>query len=353
MSKNTFFRFLLIPILGSILGLSCCQKSDPQHVVLIPLSVDSIPNIGFLDAFHINSGKLYMSYSYSGSVGTKEFRRYGIDTSTHQLTYEKSYFIKDDNYRYLYDPIAFWDDEDNMFAYERSNPYIYRIVEDSLIKTNDALISLSAKVPREMVQEAKQAFYKSPRQYYFIGRGPKDSYQGIYLSNNEGDSTVITEVQRIIYDSKYPFWAINHGRLVYNPERNKAAFGFQLFPTIHIYDLEKQQCKAVTITKSNIDTTTFEEADMWSLNPTQFQFVTSNKDYIYALHWGIKYNEMVAAVNDQRAKCRIYKLDWKGNVVCSYDLEKGLDAIAVSYDDQYIIGHEKGGEFFLLRFGDE
>lgn len=331
--------------------LSCSPKAGQiRTAVLAPLTLDSIPPVEFIGSFQINSGDLYVSFSYPGGMNHYKLRRYELDTLNHLLSYKKEYFRRDSNYYHIFTPVIFWDAHNQLYAFERGNPLLYKVGQDSIYRTGDALISLRAKVPRELTLDVRQGFYKSPRQYYFLGRGAKKSHQGIFLSDNTGDSIAITEIHSIIYDEDFPFWGVNFGMMTYHPTKQKFAFVYKLYPTLQLYDLQKKKGKRISVAKINVDTSQFEEADIWDTNPIQFQFVTSNDKYIYALYFAEKFKDMEEAQQQGRVQCKVYQFDWDGKVINTFSINKWLDAIAVSEDDDFLIAHERKGRFYLLSF---
>lgn len=330
-------------------GLSCnSSKVEMTKVSPIPFMVDSTLSIKNLQDIRINGDLLYVTYDYEGGYGHQILSSYKIDFDNKKLGFNKTYFKEDDNRYSIFVPVTFWDDENNMYVAECDFPNIYKVCNDTLCKTTDALISSNASVPYKMALEARQAYYKSPDEYYFIGRQPMSGIKAVYHSDNRNDQLIVSESKKIIYDERYPSWIINHGVFSYNYTNNMGAYAFLMFPAIQIYNFANKQDKTIRIQEESFDPSTISEADMWENNPIQYKFLYTTNEYIYALYWGELSHEMDKRHGMGTAETKILKYDWTGKIRNAYVIGKRIQAFGVTADNKKIIAFD-GEDFFLLN----
>lgn len=340
-------KILAIGLLSFMLAGASCNSSSAQktaQVSAISMTVDSMPQIKNLQDIRIVDDKLYLTYDYIGGYGHQLFCCYTIDYTNNHLSFDKEYFQKDP----IFVPITFWDDKGNLLVAERDNPYIYTVVNDSLHKTPNALISEKAHTPYKMVMEAKQAFYKAKNEYYFIGRQALSGIQAVYHSDNKDDELIVRETQRIVFDERYPSWIVNYGVFTYNYFKNCGAYAYQMFPAIQIYNFTDTTHITISTETESFNPNTLSDADVWEMNPVQYKYITSTAQYIYALYWGMMAGDMNDKHNNGTAITKILKYDWEGKLRHVYLVNKGLQGIAVTSDNHEVIGYD-GKEFLLIH----
>lgn len=348
MKKLIYTIYLLSSVL---VWISCSnQKAHQiQSISSIPFDVDSTIPIRNIQNLNIVGDQLYITYDYAGGGVHQILRRYDINYKKRQLTFSKE-LLKDDNNRYsIYVPVVFWDNAGDMFVAEYSAPDIYLLRNDSLFKTSNALISAKAKVPYEMALEAKQAFYKSPNEYYFVGRQPMSGISAVYHADNRNNKLTITEKKRIICDERYSSWMLNAGTFSYNYSNNIGVYAFMLFPVIKIYDFANDNEKIIRFkADSTFNSSTTYEADVWETNHIQFKHLCTTDDYIFALYWGAMAVDMDRKRYNGTAKTKIVKCDLEGNILNIYVVNRGLQAFTISNDNTTAIAYD-GKDFLLLR----
>lgn len=330
-------------------GVVSCGDTMAQSVSRVsstPFVVDSTLQIKNIQDLRIIEHSLYLTYDYVGGYGHQMLCAYDIDYDNTRLEFCKTFFREENNYYSIFTPVSFWDDNGNMYVVERDQPNINIVSNDAILRTSKALISNNAQTPYEMVMEAKQVFYKSPDEYYFIGRQPMLGIQAIYHSDNHGSQPVVTEIRKLIFDERYPSWILNHGKFSYNYKNKLGVYAFQMFPAIRIYDFVDNHDKNVVVATKSFDHTTISDADIWEANPIQFKDISTTDNYIYALYWGLKASDMDAMHSCGTAETKVVKLDWKGNILETYVIDKRLQAFCVSGDDERIVAYD--GEDFLL-----
>lgn len=334
-----------------MLSAVSCGNTTTQSVSIVsstPFVVDSTLQIKNIQDLRIIENSLYLTYDYVGGYGHQMLCTYDIDYNNTGLKFCKTFFREENNYYSIFAPVSFWDNNGNMYVVERDQPNINIVSNDTMHRTPKALISSNAQTPYEMVLEAKQAFYKSPDEYYFIGRQPMSGIQAIYLSDNHNSRPIVTEIRKLIFDERYPSWILNHGKFSYNHKNKMGVYAFQMFPAIHIYDFINSKDKTVVVAIESFDYTTISEADVWEANPIQFKDISTTDNYIYALYWGFKASDMDKKHSDGTAKTKVVKCDWEGNILETYVINKRLQAFCVSDDDKRIIAYD-GNDFLLIN----
>lgn len=334
-----------------ILSTVSCSNSTAQSVSRAsstPFMVDTTLQIKNIQDLRIVKNSLYLTYDYVGGYGHQIFCSFDIDYNNPKLKYCKTFFRENNNYYSIFAPVIFWDNDENMYVVERDHPDINIVSNDTMFGTHKALISPNAHTPYEMVLEAKQAFYKSPDEFYFIGRQPMSGIQAVYHSDNHNNQPIVTEVRRLIFDERFPSWILNYGKFSYNYKNKLGVYAFQMFPAIQIYDFINNTDKNVVIATESFDNTTISEADVWEANPIQFKDICTTDRFIYALYWGVKTSDMEKRHSDDMAETKVIKCDWEGNILKTYMINKRLLAFCVSDDDKRIIAYD-GKEFLLIN----
>lgn len=342
MKRNIIFS---IAVCCSFIGfMGCSSGKEKQHFqpTVMNLKMDSVPDIKIMTEIRVWDNKVYLTYESKGEYGQRHIKQYTYNQSTQTLNFDKELFKKDDGYYQLFAPSLFDDGEEGLYVYDRDMPSVYSVSSNGVANsTGKHLITTSAKTPYSLVQEARQAFYKSTDEYLFIGREPFGGEQALFLSLNYADSIIINEVCKIAYNKDNPSWMINFGKATYNPHKQIVAYTYQLYPIIQLINVnnakEESFVKLEDVESFNIK---IEGADIWEQNPVQFKDITSNEKYIYALFWG----KTFTAVNNDRqldkGMSKITKYDWEGNVIATYTINRYLENIGVSNENSCIIGYD-------------
>lgn len=271
---------------------------------------------------------------------------YNIDLDNKMLTFQKEYFKRDSATYDFYFFTPLWDNNDSLFIVESDNPVLWEQVNDSIVQTDKALLSTTAKVPHAVALHVRRAFYVSDNEYIFVGRQPRDGEGAIYRSVIDNGETIVTEITPLIADEKYQSWVVNHGTLTYNNSIKKGAFAYWMFPKIKIFDYTNKTEKTISLGESTFNPETIEEGDLWYINTVNFIDIVSTDEYIYALYWGNTFEGMDKDNKEGKAVTRICKFDWNGNLEKSYKIKRALKNIAVTKDGKSIIGYD--GENFVL-----
>ena len=170
--KNLTYATCLVLFMLSVVSCGNTTAQSVSRVSSTPFVVDSTLQIKNIQDLRIIEHSLYLTYDYVGGYGHQMLCSYDIDYNNTLLKFRKTFFREENNYYSIFAPVSFWDNNGNMYVVERDQPYINIISNDTILRTSKALMSNNARTPYEMVLEAKQAFYKSPDEYYFIGRQP-------------------------------------------------------------------------------------------------------------------------------------------------------------------------------------
>ena len=215
---------------------------------------------------------------------------------------------------------------------------IYNLVHDSvLVRTKTNLFS--AKVPMPISQYAQDVFSVSPNKYVLIGREPKGGSQ--YALSADMAVAKMDTIHQISASPALIAWMPNVGKMVYSGKYNRMAFAYRLHPIVEFFDAYGTLVKSVRIGEDTFNPATLNEADFEALNTLHTVDVAYTLDYIYALHWSCKYDEI------QTASPTLYKIDWNGKIVnrylCGFPPLYGIAAL----NDSHLIGWT-GTEFIML-----
>ena len=121
-----------------------------------------------------------------------------------------------------------------------------------------------------------------------------------------------------------------------------------MFPAIQIYDFTDNTEKTLNYGTDTFNPNSIDEADIWSENTVQYQHLSATENYIYALYWGVKYDEMYEKQLQGTAVTKILKYDWNGRLLKIFEVNKGLKALCAANDDKTIIAYD-GKEFFMIE----
>lgn len=328
--------------------MQATNKNIYQPISWKPLSCDTFLNIkNIQDMKIVGNNKLYITYEYPGSFGDQLLECFAIDWGDSGMSFKKEFFKRKNGTHVFNVPVIFWDLEGNMFAYERNNPYLYAISGDTLKRNGQSIISSKSICPYRLVIEAKYPFVDSLGQYVFVGRQEKNGFQAILRSSRTSDGVEkIEEINKIIYDKRYPSWLVNYGSFAYNPQKDVAIFAYQLFPAIQFYNLKDGKSFKFRKGQSSFNPKTLKEGDIWENNIIHFKAVTTNDKYIYCLYWGM--TEQQAKNNQRRHSFRgqIVVLRWDGSIYKILTTRRKIASIAVSESGNYIIGYNEGRFFY-------
>ena len=261
--------FILLCIFFSICTWASAVKNyRVQNISWSQLRCDTALNIkNIQDMKLMGNNELYVTYEIPNSYGDQLVNSLSVDLGKRNLSFKKEFF-KRKNGTYVFSvPIIFW---------------------DTLKRNGQSIISSKSICPYRLVIEAKYPFVDSLGQYVFVGRQEKNGFQAILRSTPATDGVrKIEEVSKIIFDSRYPSWLVNYGSLAYNPQKNVAAFAYQLFPAVQFYNLTDGSSFKFMKGRNTFNPKTLKEGDIWESNPIHFKAITANDKYIYCLYWGM------------------------------------------------------------------
>ena len=346
MIRNIILRIAISCQYCSVLLAGCfgySSKNNIQHITptVEVLHIDSMPDIKILAEIRVRANQVYLTYESKGEYGQLHIKQYRYNNDTKTLNYDKEFFKNDNGYYQLFAPSLFEDDKGTLYVYDRDVPSVSIVDADGMANSiGKHLITSSAKTPYTLVQEARQAFYKSPNEYLFIGREPYGGTQAFFLSHNHTDSIIINEVCKIVYNEDNPSWMINFGKAAYNHNNQIIAFAYQLYPVVQFIDLKNNNVSTSVLPNVNTADVITEGADIWELNPVQFKDITSNVRFFYALYWGKSFSETHNERLSGKKISTIIKYDCNGQIIATYTIDRYLEAIGVSNDDSYIIGYD-------------
>ena len=181
-----------------------------------------------------------------------------------------------------------------------------------------------------MSQYAQDVYAISPNKYVLIGREPKGGSQ--YALSADMAVAKMDTIHQISASPALIAWMPNVGKMVYSGKYNRMAFAYRLHPIVEFFDAYGTLVKSVRIGEDTFNPATLNEADFEALNTLHTVDVAYTLDYIYALHWSCKYDEI------QTASPTLYKIDWNGKIVnrylCGFTPLYGIAAL----NDSHLIG---------------
>ena len=341
--------YILLCILSSMYtGASAVKNYGVQTISWSQLWCDTVLNIkNIQDMKLMGNNELYLTYEIPNNYGDQLVNSFSVDWSKRNLSFKKEFFKRKNGTHVFSVPVIFWDHKGGMYAFERNSPHLYAISGDTLKRNGQAIISLKSKCPYRLVIEAKYPFVDSLGQIVFVGRQEKNGFQAILRSSRTSDGVErIEEINKIIYDQRYPSWLVNYGSFAYNPQKNVAIFAYQLFPAIQFYNLSDGKSFRFRKGQSSFNPKTLKEGDIWENNPIHFKAIATNEKYIYCLYWGVTEKQ---AKNNQRRHsftAQIVILRWDGSIYKTLTSHRKISSIAVSESGDYIIGYDEGKFFF-------
>lgn len=330
--------------------VGCSANRDIKYVSaeLQVIEVDSMPDIKILSEIRVRNNQVYLTYESKGEYGQRHIKQYVYDNKFQSLSYDKELFKKDDGCYQLFVPSLFEDDKGDLYSFDRDMPSVYSVSADGMaVPTRNNLITTKAKTPYTLVQEVRQAFSKSQDEFLFIGREPFGGEQALLLSRNYTDSIIVDEICKITYDKESPSWMINFGKATYNQQKQVLAFAYQLYPTIQFFKLKEGQIFKSSLPQSQYLELQTEGADIWEQNCVQYKDITSNENHIYALYWGESFETAYRERKNNAGTSQIMQYDWDGNLLSIYKVDKCLENIGVSSDNDYIICYDADKIYYL------
>ena len=322
----------------AVLTAGCINAQSAIDTVRFDCMGQPLPNIRHIIDMKVLDDTLFFVYESEEGFGQRILRRATFDKQNHRLVIGSEIGKRDGGYYVSYMPYPFVGTDGKMRVVSQDDGAIYNLVHDSvLVRTKMNLFS--AKVPMPMSQYAQDVFSTSPNKYFFIGREPKGGSQ--YILSADMTVAKMDTIRRISVSPTLTAWMPNEGKMVYSGKYNRMAFAYRLYPIVEIFDMYGTLVKSVRIGKNTFNPETLNEADFEELNTLHTVDVAYTPDYIYALHWSCKYDEI------QTASPTIYKIDWSGKIVNQYVCESTFLHGIAALNDSHLIGWV-GTEFIIL-----
>lgn len=322
----------------TVLTAVCAHAQSAIDTVRLDCTGQPLPKIQHVIEMKVLADTLFFVYETEGSFGQRVLRRATIDRQNHRLIVGPEIGKRDDGYYVSYMPYPFVGVDGKMRVITQDDGGIYSLEHDSaLVRTKKYLFN--AKVPLEISEYAQDVFSTSPNKYVFIGREPKGGSQ--YVLSADMDSARIDTVCKICVSPTLTAWMPNEGKMIYSGKYNRMAFAYRLHPIVEIFDTYGKLVKSVRIGEDTFNPETLNEADFEELNTLHTVDVAYTPNYMYALHWSCKYDEI------QTASPTIYKIDWNGKVVNRYVCGFTPLYSVAALNDSQLIGWT-GTEFIML-----
>ena len=322
----------------AVLAAGCINAQSSMDTVRLDCMGQSLPQIRHIVEMKALADTLFFVYESEEGFGQRILRRATVDKQNRRLVIGPEIGKRDDGYYVLYMPYPFVGADGKMHVVSQDDGRIYNVVQDSvLVRTKTHLFS--AKVPMPMSQYAQDVFSISPNKYVLIGREPKGGSQ--YALSADMALAKMDTIRRISISPALTAWMPNAGKMVYSGKYNRMAFAYRLHPIVEIFDAYGTLVKSVRIGEDTFNPATLNEADFEELNTLHTVDVAYTSDYIYALHWSCKYDEI------QTASPTLYKIDWNGKIVNQYVSESTFLYGITALNDLHFIGWT-GTEFIML-----
>ena len=322
----------------SVLTAVCAHAQSAIDTVRLDCMGQPLPKIRHIVEMKALADTLFFVYESEEGFGQRILRRATVDKQNCRLVIGPEIGKRDDGYYVSYMPYPFVGADGKIHVVSQDDGGIYNLAHDSvLVRTKTHLFS--AKVPMPMSQYAQDVFSISPNKYVLIGREPKGGSQ--YALSADMALAKMDTIRRISISPALTAWMPNAGKMVYSGKYNRMAFAYRLHPIVEIFDAHGTLVKSVRIGKDTFNPATLNEADFEELNTLHTVDVAYTSDYIYALHWSCKYDEI------QTASPTLYKIDWDGKIVNQYVCESTFLYGIVALDDSHLIGWT-GTEFIVL-----
>lgn len=322
----------------TVLAAGCINAQSSMDTVRLDCMGQSLPQIRHIVEMKALADTLFFVYESEEGFGQRILQRATIDKQNHRIVIGPEIGKRDDGYYVSYMPYPFVGTDGNIHVVSQDDGGIYNLVNDrALVRTKTCLFS--AKVPMPMSQYAQDVFSISPDKYVFIGREPKGGSQ--YILSADMAVAKMDTLHQISISPALTAWMPNAGKMVYSGKYNRMAFAYRLHPIVEIFDAHGALVKSVRIGENTFNPRTMSEADFEELNTLHTVDVAYTPDYIYALHWSCKYDEI------QTASPTLYKIDWNGKIVNQYVSESTFLYGITALNDLHFIGWT-GTEFIML-----
>lgn len=322
----------------AVLTAVCVHAQSAIDTVRLDCMEKPLPKIQHVIEMKVLADTLFFVYEREEGFGQRILQRATIDKQNRRIVIGPEIGKRDDGYYVSYMPYPFVGADGKIHVVSQDDGKIYNLVHDSvLVRTKTDLFS--AKVPMPISQYVQDVYSISPNKYVFIGREPKGGSQ--YVLSADMAVAKMDTIRRISVSPTLTAWMPNGGKMVYSGKYNRLAFAYRLHPIVEIIDTCGTLVKSVKISEDTFNPATLNEADFEELNTLHTVDVAYTSDYMYALHWSCKYDEI------QTASPTLYKIDWNGKIVNRYVCGfTPLHSIA-TLNDSHIIGWT-GTEFIML-----
>jgi hypothetical protein len=265
----------------------------------------------------MNNNRLFVKYS-KGTGGLQWFvQSYAFDStnSTPRLVFEKEYGKRADGYYDFYLPYLYksWNDtaQINIFDYESSQ--IYTVLNNGEVKKTDSrTMSLKATVPHDMPLSLNTQYaypMENDRAWIFTGR--HSNGRSIYKAVNTPDSLVISEVLSLNVDEKVDFFGAYNGCFAYHPAKQMGVYAYSYYPRVKFVDITTGDTRTVLLQGNEYNPETEGIADGLDLNTMHYWDISITSEYVYALFFGRRWENVTKKQND--AYAYIVQYDWLGN----------------------------------------
>ena len=322
----------------TVLTAVCAHAQSAIDTVRLDCTGQPLPKIQHVIEMKVLADTLFFVYESEEGFGQRILQRATIDKQNRRIVIGPEIGKRDDGYYVSYMPYPFVGADGKMHVVSQDDGGIYNLVHDSvLVRTKTYLFT--AKVPMPMSQYAQDVCSTSPNKYVFIGREPKGGSQ--YVLSADMTVAKMDTIRRISISPTLTAWMPNEGKMVYSGKYNRMAFAYRLHPIVEIFDTYGTLVKSVRIGEDTFNSETLNEADFEELNTLHTVDVTYTSDYIYALHWSCKYDEI------QTASPILYKIDWNGEIVNQYVSESTFLYGIAALNDSLLVGWT-GTEFVML-----
>ena len=328
-------------IVLAVMSVSCVNAQPSIDTVRLDCMGQPLPKIRHIVEMKALADTLFFVYESEEGFGQRILRRATIDKQNHRLVIGSEIGKRDDGYYVSYMPYPFVGADGKMHVISQDDGGIYNLMHDSvLVRTKINLFS--AKVPFPISQYAQDVCSISPHKYVFIGREPKGGSQ--YVLSADMAIAKMDTIHQISVSPTLTAWMPNVGKMVYSGKYNRMAFAYRLHPIVEIFDTYGTLVKSVRIGEDTFNPATLNEADFEDLNTLHTVDVAYTSNYMYALHWSCKYDEI------QTASPILYKIDWNGKIVNQYVSESTFLYGIAALSDSCLIGWT-GTEFVMLILG--
>lgn len=311
----------------------------------------AIKNLKRIYSMQVKGEQLFLTFERKEDWGPEYMVSYQINRNGKQLRYETEYGKHGKNTYDFCNPVMFLGANDTLCVAERSFGDIFKVIDKGkLVRARDYVVGMNAKVPYAIVLEAKDVAYAAPHKYYFLGHQPENGSNCILYADNTTGTLTIKDVIKPIFDKRYPQWIANHGIFNYSKKYKTGVFAFDVCPGIDFYSMNDSNVvkKTIKLDKPIFKTSLLTQGDFYNKNVNYFVSLSQSDDYVYAAYRGTKYDDMLKLDRQNKAKTRIIKFDWLGNIKQVYQINDMIDIISVDKVSNTLIGCD-GRQIFLYN----